>query len=356
MIEFTGERVVPGQVDPDLWNEHLARYAFAARLAPGRRVLDAGCGSGYGSAELANSALTVTAFDLSGDAVRYARETYARPNLRFLQASCSALPLAPASVDLAVAYEVIEHIAEWKDFLQELRRVLSDSGQLVISTPNRDYYAETRRKTGPNPYHVHEFDLPEFEAALSALFPNVALYLENHVEGISFQPLASDPAAPVDLRRLPRTPEPQAAHFFVAVCSVSAQAPPPALLFVPSTANVLREREVHIDKLELDLAGLRREKQELVEMFRTQTEQLENSNRWAYELNEKLTAAGERIVQLQNEQTAMREGYEAKIAELEHENYAKTAWALGLDAQLTLVRGSRWYKMGNRLGVGPALD
>ena len=31
MAEFTGERVIPGQVNPDLMNEHLARYAFADR-------------------------------------------------------------------------------------------------------------------------------------------------------------------------------------------------------------------------------------------------------------------------------------------------------------------------------------
>ena len=42
LAEFTGERVIPGQVDADLLNEHLARYAFAARLARGKRVLDAG--------------------------------------------------------------------------------------------------------------------------------------------------------------------------------------------------------------------------------------------------------------------------------------------------------------------------
>ena len=42
MAEFTGERVIPGQVDVDLLNEHMARYTFAARLARGKRVLDAG--------------------------------------------------------------------------------------------------------------------------------------------------------------------------------------------------------------------------------------------------------------------------------------------------------------------------
>ena len=28
-VEFTGERVIPGQVDADLLNEHLARYALS---------------------------------------------------------------------------------------------------------------------------------------------------------------------------------------------------------------------------------------------------------------------------------------------------------------------------------------
>jgi hypothetical protein len=49
LAEFTGERVIPGQVDADLWNEHFARYLFASRLARGRRVVDLGSGSGYGA-------------------------------------------------------------------------------------------------------------------------------------------------------------------------------------------------------------------------------------------------------------------------------------------------------------------
>jgi hypothetical protein len=31
LVEFTGERVIPGQVNDDLWSEHVARYAFARR-------------------------------------------------------------------------------------------------------------------------------------------------------------------------------------------------------------------------------------------------------------------------------------------------------------------------------------
>jgi hypothetical protein len=36
LTEFTGERLIPGQVDVDLYNEHMARYTFAVRLARGK--------------------------------------------------------------------------------------------------------------------------------------------------------------------------------------------------------------------------------------------------------------------------------------------------------------------------------
>jgi len=52
--------------------------------------------------------------DASLDAVRYARDHYSTRNLRFLAASCAALPLPDASQDLVVAFEVIEHLVEWQ--------------------------------------------------------------------------------------------------------------------------------------------------------------------------------------------------------------------------------------------------
>ena len=355
MIEFTGERVVPDQVDIDLWNEHLARYAFAARLAGGKRVLDAGCGSGYGSSELAAIARSVIGLDVSPDAVGYASQFCRSPNLTFVQGSCASLPIAPESTDLVVAFEVIEHIADWQAFLHEVQRVLAPGGRLVISTPNKDYYAETRRHTGRNPYHVHEFDFAEFESELQARFRHVALYLENHVEAIAFHRADPSTDGTPDLRQTPGAADPATAHFFLAVCSADLQ-PPPAFVYVPSTANVLRERELHIEKLEIDLHRLRAEKQGLVDMFRAQTAELEKSNGWAHDLDQQLAAAQARIVQLQNEVAEMSAGYEAKIADLEAENLDKTHWAQGLDAQLNIVRASRWVRVGNRLGVGPAFE
>ena len=380
MIEFTGERVIPGQVDADLWNEHLARYAFAAPFAAGRRVVDAGCGAGYGAAALAPAARTVLGVDASADAIRYAREHYFAPNLGFLPASCAALPLPDASVDLVVALEVIEHLAEWQRFLDEARRVLTPAGRLIVSTPNKEYYAESRRLTGPNPYHVHEFEFEEFSAQLRELFPYVTLFFQNHVEGISFQPLVSSPEVPPEVRAGPGTADPAAAHFFIALCSLEPQPAARAFLYLPGTGNVLRERELHIGRLEAEVATkdrwldhLRTEKQDLVDMFRAQTAQLERSNRWAEELDDKLHSAQDRVVELQNELQQTISGYqasiaayelqaaqltddlrsaqdrivalqqelqqsiaayEAQVAELARENRAKTQWAQELDDKL----------------------
>ena len=79
--EFTGERVIPGQVDVNLWNEHKARYAFAARLSRHKRVLDLGCGSGYGTCDLAQFAYSVAGVDVAREALDYATQAYRAPNI-----------------------------------------------------------------------------------------------------------------------------------------------------------------------------------------------------------------------------------------------------------------------------------
>ena len=163
-MEFTGERVVPGKVESDLLNEHLSRYYFASRFASSRSVLDLGCGSGYGSAILARSARYVIAVDISSEAISYARQSYPQPGIHYLIANCSRLPISTGSLDLVVCFEVVEHLNEQQQLLEETARVLKPDGLLVISTPNRLYYTEERREL--NPYHTREFNFDEFSSYL----------------------------------------------------------------------------------------------------------------------------------------------------------------------------------------------
>jgi len=354
VAEFTGERLIPGEVDVDLLNEHLARYAFAARLARGKRVLDAGCGAGYGSAELAGEADSVLGVDVAQEAIDFATANYQAPNLRFERASCTALPQADGSFDLVAAFEVIEHLEDWRGFLAEARRVLSPNGQLVVSTPNRLYYTESRGVEGANPFHVHEFDFTEFSAELQAVFPHVSMFLENHVEGVTFQPHA--PGSTVEVRVDAGEPAPGESHFFVAVCANRPQLGNPTFVYVPRAANVLRERERHIALLEgelatkdqwlgkaqADLEEFDREHQKLLAMHRGLLEDLERANQWAAELNRELEERRARVAGLQEELAAEQEsarvtaeGYAAKVADLELDIRAKTQWAIDTETRLT---------------------
>src|SRR5215212_10066696 len=96
-LDFTGERFVPG-ASGDLAYEHWHRYAFARRFSAGKRVLDAACGEGYGTALLASVATDAIGVDIDTAAVAHAKARYAdRPNLRFECGSVAALPFADSS-------------------------------------------------------------------------------------------------------------------------------------------------------------------------------------------------------------------------------------------------------------------
>lgn len=173
-LTFTGERFVP-EVSGAIWYEHWHRYSLVAPLVRGRTVLDAACGEGYGSMLLAREAESVTGIDIDAAAVAHASRRYAaNGRLRYVQASCTRLPLADASVDVIVSFETIEHLAEQDDMLAEFRRVLRPDGCLLLSSPNKPVYSSVPDEN--NHYHVRELDRAELAALLDRHFPAQAWY------------------------------------------------------------------------------------------------------------------------------------------------------------------------------------
>ena len=393
MAEFTGERVIPGLVEPDLYNEHVARYRFASRFCEGVRVLDAGCGSGYGAAELSNAS-SLVGTDVSAEAIGYAMRNFGGPRVAFAQARCENLPFAEKSFDVVIAFEVIEHLERWRDLLTEAARVLKDTGVLLISTPNKSYYAEMREEAGPNPFHCHEFEFHEFQHALADVFPHVRLWTQNHVETIVF----SGPEKAEITIDAPGDQTPESAHFYFAACSRSAIDRDEAFAWLPSSGNVLREREKHIAKLD---GELRRKDEWLDELKERHTAlhethegtlaELRERTEWAYELNRRIVDRDIRIEGLQHEaeeRLKWIEGLQAESARawaevkrlqereasLESELETCVHWAQSLDAEMAerterltgevtryrerehLIVNSRWMRAGRKLRLGPVLD
>ncbi|UXI67775.1 class I SAM-dependent methyltransferase [Tahibacter amnicola] len=173
-LEFTGERFTPECVR-EIWYEHWHRYAFVRPLAVGKRVLDAACGEGYGSALMAEVAASVQGLDIAEQAVAHARARYGdRPNLQFGQADATRLELPPGSMDLAVSFETLEHVERQDELLQGLARALTDTGLLVISSPDKATYSDAAGFQ--NEFHVRELYRDEFLALLARHFGHVRLY------------------------------------------------------------------------------------------------------------------------------------------------------------------------------------
>lgn len=96
-----------------------------------RKVLDIGCGTGYYTRYFGKQN-NVTGIDLQS----CVQKKY--HNFRFKRADATALPFKAGTFDVAVSFDVIEHIERDREMVAEAYRVLKNGGQLILGTPNRD--------------------------------------------------------------------------------------------------------------------------------------------------------------------------------------------------------------------------
>ena len=171
-MEFTGERYIPGKSHSFLEADHLKRYFFAKDYVFGV-VLDIGCGSGKGTYMLSQQARVYKCIgiDVSEEAILYAKDHFANQNVEFAHMDATNLFLFENGYfDSIVAFEVIEHIKNYKKMLDEIKRVLKPSGCCLITTPNR------RGEHSGNPYHHSEFSHAEFGELLKGYFSHLEIF------------------------------------------------------------------------------------------------------------------------------------------------------------------------------------
>jgi len=180
-----GDKGVSGERDDMLYPqksgrrgvyEHLQRYRLAAgKIGSGKKVLDLGCGTGYGSFMLQSHENEVTGMDISSDAIAYAQKKYSGP--RYLCCPAENIAAENDYYDTVTSFEVIEHVQDPQKVLKEICRVLKSGGDLFISTPNPRHFSNAAKHfllgrpypekvVAGNIYHIKEFYHDEFMAFL----------------------------------------------------------------------------------------------------------------------------------------------------------------------------------------------
>lgn len=155
--------------------DHVARYRFAVewlktefssrlrkdgKFRKGSvRVIDAGCGCGYGSRILAEAGCDVLALDKCADTIAYAEEHWAHPRVEYRQADLQSWNFPP-TYGVALAFEVLEHLADPGAALDALKNA---APLLIASVPNEDVFPYG----GGIRHHERHYTGAEFEGLLN---------------------------------------------------------------------------------------------------------------------------------------------------------------------------------------------
>jgi len=133
---------------------HIERYRLAGNyLKPGIRVLDAACGSGYGSLYLGD--VDYTGIDNDAGVIQYASRNYAG---KFK--NCSIHDIQDlGNFDAIVSMETLEHLDDPKSAFSDFRTILNTGGMMIISFPLN--HPDTI-------YHKHIFDSSSVKELLYA--------------------------------------------------------------------------------------------------------------------------------------------------------------------------------------------
>ena len=152
----------------------LLPYLYALKYVANHSVLEIGCNWGYGANLFSDTAHSVTAFDISADAINHARKQFKNSNLTFFVHDANdPFPLKDASYDVVFANEVIEHIHNYTGCIREAARVLKPNGLLLMKTPNAKF---DRYGHKLNKWHLKVFTPTEYRLLLSTYFDEVEVY------------------------------------------------------------------------------------------------------------------------------------------------------------------------------------
>jgi len=177
---LSGERIYVGVdfYDVKSYEDHFDRYKFAGQyLQSSFIVVDASCGTGYGSEIISGLSKKVIGLDLSDHALAWAKAHHSKSNIEFKKADLNGhIDISSDSVDAIVSFETLEHVEKQEMMLGEFKRILKPGGILILSSPDKDITSEARFK---NRFHIHELSKNEFVGILQKFFTIEGIYTQS---------------------------------------------------------------------------------------------------------------------------------------------------------------------------------
>jgi len=191
-LSKAAERGEPSHVWRAGQERRLQMIRRAAPQLASAHVLVDGCGLGMYVRALRPFARFVAGLDIESERVR---EGSRAGIAGLLAGQAEVLPFASSSFDLVLSNEVLEHVADDRQALREMMRVLRPGGRLVLFVPNRGYPFETHGVYWRGRYHFGNIPLVNYlpRPWRDRLAPHVRAYTSRELDGL----LRGLPAHPV---------------------------------------------------------------------------------------------------------------------------------------------------------------
>jgi 2-polyprenyl-3-methyl-5-hydroxy-6-metoxy-1,4-benzoquinol methylase len=120
------------------WGNYETNLQFLEMVGLGPaplRILEIGCGKGAILSHLHSAGHRCNGIDIDRDSVHECRA--AHPQLSVECGSGDAIPFPPASFDVVLSFDVLEHIRDSDRHIAEVKRVLAPGGRYLLQTPNK---------------------------------------------------------------------------------------------------------------------------------------------------------------------------------------------------------------------------
>jgi 2-polyprenyl-3-methyl-5-hydroxy-6-metoxy-1,4-benzoquinol methylase len=129
------------------WKEQHRRRGFLRMVdaRPGEIVADVGCESGYMAEHLVARGCRVICVDVDPVLLELARQRIGPERAEYVVSDVQAIQLPDASVDVAIASEILEHLPSPDVGLRELVRITRPGGRIFLSVPNEPLVLAVKR-------------------------------------------------------------------------------------------------------------------------------------------------------------------------------------------------------------------